>query len=121
MPRPRRRPTYYMAITLHDGTVTAAIPIRKPSKQAMKQEGRRIDPDGIARGHASSGYQYGNVDDPERFRFLDIFATNLNTRRALRDLVLPGMAEVLKELKRLSGRLDGIEATLARTAAPGRP
>lgn len=50
----RRRPTYYTADLLHDGTVLWAFPIRKPSKQELKMMHTRIDADGD-RGAAGAG------------------------------------------------------------------
>jgi hypothetical protein len=111
MRRPRRRPIHYMVSALHDGTVTSALPIRKPSKQQFKQERHRVDPDGVTIESASSGRQYANVDDPGRVRFIDLMASNLNTRRAIRELVLPRIEEVLAEVRRLHARIDAMEAS----------
>jgi hypothetical protein len=125
MARERRRPCYYMALSLHDGTVTAAYPIRRPSKQELKQNQRRIDPDGVARGYTESGYDLRNVDYLERFRFQDIISTSLNTKRAIRQLVLPRLEEMHEEMAALREQLDRIEAMMTReprpcTTEPGR-
>lgn len=121
MPRPRRRPTYYTAITLHDGTVTAAFPIRRPSKQELKQDGRRIDADGVAKGHALGGRELGDARNEERFRFQDILATRLNTRRALRELVAPEIEELAQEVRGLRAQLDRVEALPVREEASPMP
>ena len=94
----RRRPMYYTAHLLHDGTVLWAYPIRKPSKQELKLNRIRIDTDGLARVWADAGRDIRDVTNETRTRFQDIIATNLNTRRSLRQLVLPLLAEALGEV-----------------------
>lgn len=120
MRQPRRRPTFYAAVTLHDGTVTAAFPSRRPSKQELKQAGRRIDEDCVARGSAESGRQFSDVNYDSRDRFHDIIATRLNTRRAIRELVLPRIGEVLDEVRKRDARMERIEAMLAPSAFTSR-
>ena len=114
----RRRQVYFLAHTLHDGTVLASYPIRRPSKQELRREHVRIDPDGVARGFAVSGKNLSDVENESRYRFQDIIATNLNTRRSLRQLVLPLLAETLEEVGKLHARLDRIEALLAQRSDP---
>ena len=46
---------HYLASTLHDGTVLAAYPIRKPSKRAFKEDHLRVDADGVTIEHAGAG------------------------------------------------------------------
>jgi len=101
MRRPRRRPTYYLAITLNDGTVMAARPIRKPSRSSTDRSGPSIDPDGVAEWVTTAGKELSDVNNPNRFRFLDLLASNLNTRDALRTLVLPAIESLRKEISEL--------------------
>ena len=98
---------------LHDGTVLAAYPIRKPSKQEFKRERVRIDPDGVAREFADGGRNLSDIHNETRTRFQDIIAVNLNTRRAIRELVEPLIAETREEVGKLRAQLDRIEALLA--------
>jgi len=112
---------YYTVIMLHDGTVLAARPIRKPSQRPSNPLRRKIDPDGVAVEWAESGRDLADIHNDGRTRFQDIIAVNLNTRRAVRDLVLPRMAglqaEVLglrEQLGRLEKLLLGDSATAAR-------
>ena len=119
MGRQRWRPMYFSAHTLNDGTVLAAFPIRKPSKQALKQNHARIDPDGVARVFADAGKDLSDVRNETRTRFQDIISTNLNTRRAIRKLVLPCLAETQEEVGKLSSQLDRIEALLMSRNAGG--
>lgn len=118
MGRQRRRPIYFTIERLHDGTVLWAFPIRKPSKQELKRERVRIDPDGVAREWASNGSNLSDVENESRTRFQDIIATSLNTRRAIRDLVLPRLDEVSQEVAKLREQLDRIEALLSCDRAP---
>lgn len=116
MGRQRRRPMYFTVHRLHDGTVLASYPIRKPSKQELKSERMRIDPDGVAREWADNGRNLSDVNNDTRTRFQDIIATNLNTRRAVRELVEPRLAETLEEIGKLRAQLDRIEALLTSGA-----
>ena len=112
---------YFSAHRLHDGTVLAAFPIRKPSKQELKRERTRIDPDGVAREFADGGRNLADVHNETRTRFQDIIATRLNTRRAIRELVEPCLAETMEEVGKLRAQLDRIEALLmaGQAKAPG--
>ena len=125
MRKERRRPMYFTVHRLHDGTVLVARPIRKPSKQELTQTNLRIDPDGVAREFAGSGRELSDVNNDTRTRFQEIIATNLNTRRAIRDLLLPQLAETLEEVQSLHARLDRLEALLTvhgqSAAASGEP
>ena len=103
---------HFYTHVLHDGTVLAAFPIRKPSKRGFHPGRVRNDPDGVACEYADGGKNLSDVHNDTRTRFQDIIATNLNTRRAIRDLVLPCLAEALERVQRLQGQLDRIEAAL---------
>jgi len=114
MRKPGRRPIYYRAFALHDGTVTAAVPIRKPPKR----ERCHVDPEGVAIEYADSGRQFSDVNDENRTRFQDIISVNLNTRRAIRELVLPRVAELHAEIHALREQLERVEKSLMGSAAP---
>lgn len=108
----RRRPMYYTAHLLHDGTVLSAFPIRRPSKQELRLYRTRIDADGLARVWADAGKDLCDVQNETRTRFQDIVANRLNTRRAIRQLVLPSLVATLEEIGKLRVQLDRIEAML---------
>jgi hypothetical protein len=103
---------HFYAHVLHDGTVLASFPIRKPSKRGFHPGRVRNDPDGVAIEHADAGENLRDVNNDTRTRFQDIISTNLNTRRALRELLLPSLADVLNKVQALQGQLDRIEAML---------
>ena len=117
MARQRRRPMYFTAHLLYDGTVLSAFPIRRPSKQELKRDRVRIDPDGVARAFADAGKNLSDIHNETRTRFQDIIATNLNTRRAIRELILPRLNEALEGIGELRARLDRIEAELTAREA----
>jgi len=114
MARARRRPMHYLATMLHDGTVLAAYPIRRPSRQTFKQDKLRVDPDGVTIEYAESGSQLRDVHNDTRTRFQDLIAANLNTRRAIRAMVLPALANLQSEVRALRAQLDRIEAAIAQ-------
>lgn len=118
MRRFRRRPMYYNVSMLNDGTILWALPIRKPSSRLPSEYRPTIDPDGVADEWASNGQHLRDPDNETRTRFQDIVATSLNTRRAIRDLALPALAEVLTEVRSLHERLERIEGKLPNTSAP---
>ena len=121
MPRERRRTVHYTVFMLRDGTVTSAMPVRKPAARTLKRDRIRVDPDGVITEYGSSGIQYSTTCPlGERPRFLDIFAVNLNTRRAIRALVLPELAGLREEVRALRSQLDRIETAIAAIAQPSR-
>ena len=102
---------YFCAHALHDGTVVAAYPIRKPSPQELRDRRIPIDPEGVAREFAHV-WKDISVDNQTRTRFQSVIATDLNTRRALRELVLPALDEALEKIQALQSQLDRMEAML---------
>lgn len=114
MGRIRRRPMHYTTFTLHDGTVLAAFPIRKPIQKVLKRDGRSVDPDGVVVEHTGAGREISDVQNENRVRSQNIIAVNLNARRALRDLVLPSLAETLAEVQALREQVQRIESLLLK-------
>lgn len=107
MRRKRRKPIYFEASSLYDGTVLAAYPVRKPTAKMQKQGSFRLDADNIGSEFVGAGGELSRIEHDNRFRFQDIIANRLNVRRALRDLVLP-------RIESLEERLAGIESGLNR-------
>ncbi len=114
MKRERRRPIYYLASDLFDGTVLAACPIRKPHTKSLKRDGTRIDPDGVADGSSRGGKHLSDPKYGDSTRFLDIIATRLNTRRAIRELVLPPMAKLQDDIDALRAEVTRLADLLAK-------
>lgn len=117
MRRERRRPMHYHAHTLHDGTVLAAYPVRKPMPKTIKRDNLKIDDDGVCQEWSDSGKQLSDVRNETRTRFQDIIAVNLNTRRAIREIARPHLAALQQEMKALHDQLNRIEQLL--TSRPG--
>ncbi len=115
MSRPRRRKMHYHASSLHDGTVIAAIPIRKPAPRILKRDGFRIDADGVATEFTRNGRELSDWNNETRFRFQNIIATNLNTRRAIRSLVLPELAALHEEVANLRAEIADVSEAIAAT------
>lgn len=112
MAKPVKRPTYYTAICLRDGTILCALPTRKPIRRILKRDKQSIDVDNIIESWRTSGGEYRTIDMPRRERFMGIMTNSLNTRRNLRDLVLP-------TLDAIETRLSRIEAMLERVSRSG--
>ncbi len=113
MRRERRRALHYLANSLCDGTVLAAYPIRKPTPKVMKRDHLAVDEDGVCREWLDTGSGLAISQDAGRFRFMDIISANLNTRRAIRHLVLPRLAVLQQQVEAVQGQLDRIERLLA--------
>lgn len=114
MRRPRRRQMHYYANGLYDGTVLGAYPIRKPAPRIMRRDGMRVDADGVTQFHPGAGEYLRDCSDDRRFRFQDILANALNSRRAIRDLVLPQLASLAAEVAALRAEV----ARLIESRAP---
>ena len=108
---------HYWASALYDGTVLAAFPVRKPTPKRIKQDNLRIDEDGVCQGWLSAGKQLRDGRDENRFRFQNILATSLNTRRALRELVLPRVSELNTEVVAMRTQIGHIEQLLQECLA----
>src|ERR1043166_9570036 len=108
MRRTQGRNTYYTAFCLKDGTVTSALPKRRPSKRIMKRDHLGLDADNVCKEYVSSGRQLLTIPLEERRRFIDIFAISLNSRRALRQIVLPRLAAIEAQLGAVSDQLASL-------------
>ena len=109
----RQRPMHYEASVLHDGTVLAACPMRKPTSRWVKTSGARVEEDGVVTFGGTAGRELGDPDNDRRFRFQDVIANNLNGRRALRELVLPVLGELRKEVAALRAEVMALRTALA--------
>ena len=112
MRRQKRRSMHYSAISLFDGTVIAAHPIRKPTPKTIKQEKLRIDEDGVYREWSDAGKELSDVHNESRMRFQNIISARLNTRRAIREIVCPYLLKLQKDIDHLCNQLDHIHQLL---------
>lgn len=112
MRRQRRRPRYYYASSLFDGTVLAAYPIRKPAPKIIKRDNLKIDDDGVCIESLRAGRYVSDCQYENRFRSQNIIANRLNTRRAIREIVLPKLAMIQQEITAVRTQLDRIENML---------
>ena len=112
----RRRPIHYSVSCLHDGTVLAAYPIRKPSARILKRDGRRIDDDKVCVEFPGSGMELSDVRNETRTRFQDILANALNTRRAIRALLSPELNSLADEIAQVRSQLAQIVERVATSA-----
>ena len=116
MRRQQRRPMHYHARSLYDGTVVAAFPVRKPAPKVIKRDNLKIDEDGVCIEDIHAGKHLSDFRDETRYRFQNIVSISLNTRRALREIVLPRLAVLQQEMESLRAQMDRIEQLL--TAQP---
>ena len=117
MRRPRLRKLHYSARTLHDGTILAAFPMRKPSPHVIRRDHLRIDDDGVAKVFSGAGQELSDIENETRMRFQDIIANRLNTRRAIRDLLLPPIIGLQTEVAELRGEIAELKALLLEVSA----
>lgn len=114
MRRQRRRPMYYTAgRSLHDGTILAAYPVRKPLPKTIKREKIRSDEDGVCKEFAGAGKELSDVHNETRMRFQNIIATRLNTRRAIREMVLPCLIKLQSDVNEIRNQLDQLQNLLS--------
>jgi hypothetical protein len=107
---------HYTASALYDGTVMAAYPMRKPTPHVIKRDRLRIDADGVAVEYSRGGEELADGRYEGRVRFQDIIASNLNTRRAIRELLLPVLADMRGEIASLRAEVADLKRSLAEDA-----
>ena len=112
MRRQKRRPMHYNAFSLYDGTVLASYPIRKPTPKAIKYDKLRIDEDGVSKEWLETGKEFFDRNNSIRTRFQDIVSIRLNTRRTIREIVLPELVGLREELQVLQNQMKRIEQLL---------
>jgi hypothetical protein len=113
MRRQRRRPMHYTSHSLHDGTILAAYPVRKPVPKTIKRDKIRIDEDGVCNDYTGAGRELSDVHNESRMRFQNIIATRLNTRRAIREIVLPYFEKLQRDVNEIRCQLDHIQGSLS--------
>ena len=110
---------HYYAHCLHDGTVIAGYPIRKPVPKVIKRDRLKIDEDGVCREWAGAGKELSDVQNESRMRFQNIIAIRLNTRRAIRELVSPQLLKLQEDVNCMRDQLDEISKILGELSTTG--
>jgi len=103
---------HYTATSLHDGSVLAAYPVRKPPPKTIKRDNLRIDEDGVCWEYAQAGKNLSDVSNEGRMRFQNIIATRLNTRRAIREMILPRLVKLEADVVEIHRQLGQIQTLL---------
>ena len=96
----RFKPAYYSVLCLRDGTVLHGHQIRKP-------RGSRSERDGVSYRYVRKAESFAETCDRETIICQLAIVNRLNTRQAIRDLLLP-------RLDAIERRLSAIEDRLAR-------
>jgi hypothetical protein len=109
MRRHRRRSVYFRTFCLQDGVVITAYPDRKPLAKSLKQDRQAIDKDNVCHEDFLSTKEFMEIG-ANRGRFQDVLSNALNTRRNLRELILPELAEIKAELVALRTELASLAA-----------
>jgi hypothetical protein len=104
---------HYTASGLYDGTILAAYPVRKPLPKTIKRDKIRIDDDGICCEYSRAGKELSDVHNESRMRFQNIIATLLNTRRAIREMILPCLDELQLNVNEIREQLGHIQEFLS--------
>lgn len=124
--KPKRRMVCSFTYGFHDGSVIACGPETKPSERKIKEEGIYICPDGVMREHyySPSTWPVG-TSDKERRNISLTLANRINTRRAIRELVLPELEAIQKSLEILHQKVnelrEGFENRHKNANIPNKP
>ncbi len=112
MQRQKLRKMHYSVVSLYDGTVLSAYPIRKPTPKMLKSEKRVIDEDGISREFFDAGKELSDVNNKNRTRFQDIISVHLNICRTIRKLIFPSFRKLEDDIQNIQTQLDQIKELL---------
>lgn len=115
--KPRHRPVHYTTFAFLDGAVTSCTPGRKPLPKRIKEDGLHIDADFVCMEYQSAPGEFGRWPDEQRVRFSDLLANRMNMRRAIRDIVMPVLADIQSSIEKLNKRLSEIERTLNKSSS----
>lgn len=105
----KRRMVYGVTFGFHDGSVLAFGPERKPSAKRIKEDGIHICPDGVFREYFYGPTYWHTFDDDARKELTRTLANRINTRRAIRELVLPELDAIKESLEKLHERISLVE------------
>jgi hypothetical protein len=109
--KPRRRDVYSVAFVFPDGSAFGCAPQRKPSDKRLKEDNAYIDEDLVFREYKYRPDDWVTWPDDHRRELSQIMAILLNTRRAIRELVLPELEGIKATLADIQKRLEHIEGS----------
>ena len=105
----QRKEQHYLTIGYRDGAVTACLPKRKPSAKSLEFMGDVVDDDFVYREYHQSADEIFELPAEVSVRLVDVLANRINTRRAVRELVLPELKAIRESLETIHQRLDRLE------------
>ena len=111
--RSRHRMVYSWTYGFHDGAVIGVCPDRKPTEKKIKEDGLHLDEDGVFRETLYDPTYWQSWEPEKRYKAVELLANRLNTRRAIRELVLPELKSLHESIDLLREQLDRIEGKLA--------
>ncbi|MBL8814237.1 MAG: hypothetical protein JNM43_28975 [Planctomycetaceae bacterium] len=114
--KPRHRPVHYTMVAFPGGAVATCTPRRKPSPKQIKANGLQIDVDYVCNEYLLAPDEFDEMSQRARGKISDILANRMNTRRAIRDLVLPVLSEIQSSIQQINNRLNEIERSLKSSA-----
>ena len=112
--KPRRRTVYSWTFGFPDGAVIGVAPERKPTDKRIKEEGWSIDDDGVYRETLYDSDYWKTWEPEKRYKAVELLANRLNTRRAIRELILPELKSLHESIDSLRKQLDRIEDAITR-------
>jgi hypothetical protein len=93
--------------------------MKKPyTKKGQKPDYDPNDPDLVAAELETSLDDYEAYPTETKQRAFPVLASRINTRRAIRELVLPEITAIAATLERIEERLDAIEGSIGDGACP---
>ena len=95
--------------------VIIARPIRKPLPKTIKREKLKIDKDGVCRELTFSEIEFSHLPLEKRVHLQDVISNRLNTRRAIREMLLPQFAKLQEDLNEIRRQLDQIQQTIGKS------
>lgn len=105
----RRSQVHYLTFGYRDGATTNCLAKRKPRDKELKDMGDHVDADFVYREYHHGFNEIYEWGEAQRSRASDTLANRINTRRAIRELVLPELEAIQKSLASLHDRLDQLE------------
>jgi hypothetical protein len=108
---PRLRPVHYVSFSVPGGASYFAAPSRKPNARDILAQD---DPDLVSKEFTDKITDYEKQPDELRRRAGPVFANRINTRRAIRELILPELKAIQATLADIQSRLARVESVIGQ-------